>query len=126
MPLNIRFSEILTRLKCRKKHKYEYIDELEPTKLDDRILVGLWGHSAIKRLLLGGTPDEAFAEVAGDMEKYFGARKIEETHLEMARLAISCASEAVKRLNKKYKPIMVEEQMKYVLPIYMGDTRIEV
>lgn len=126
MSLSIRFSEILTRLKCRKKHKYEYIDELEPTKLDDRILVGLWGHAAIKCLLLGGSHDEARNEIAQEMEKYFGKRTIEDLHLDMANLALSCAEEAVKRLNKKYTPIMIEEQMKYVLPIYMGDKRIEV
>ena len=114
MVLSIRFSEILTRLKCRKKHKYEYIDEIEPVKLDDRILTGLWGHTGIQTLLKGGTEDDASSAIAEDIQKYVGeGQAIDQKYIEMGQLALNCAIEASKRLLKKFKPLMIEEQMVY-------------
>lgn len=115
--MKIRFSEILTYLKCRKKHKYVFVDELEPMVYNDRMLVGQWGHTGIREIVRGKTKDEALQAIVSDMLHDVGDKAKTDQYMDMAHLALSCATEASKRLLKRFKPVMVEEGMQQELTI---------
>lgn len=112
-PLRIRYSEISTFLKCRKKHSIQWVREIEPRNTNDRFLVGTWGHAALKAMFL---KQDAFEMVDKEVQDYREGKQylppIVE-HMEMARVALVAAEKAYDALILEYEPVMVEETLFY-------------
>lgn len=109
--LRIRFSEISTFLKCRKMHQIQWVRQIEPRKTDDRMLIGTWGHAALKALFLGNGPAKEVKteiDLYREGKPYLAARS---EHDEMGRVALACAEKAYKAIIKEYEPVMVEETL---------------
>lgn len=123
--ITIRFSEILSFLKCRKKHQLEFIQELEPSTLNDRMLVGTWGHLALKMLLKGQDEDSARSAISDDIVKYLGRRRLTTDQADMAELALKCAAIGAKRFLARFEPVEVEEHVLYQYKAMAGTVDVQ-
>lgn len=111
--IRIRFSEIQTFLKCRKKHEIEWVREIEPRKTDDKMVFGTWGHAAFKALFKGEDPVK---EVEKEINAYREGKQYMPPlaeHMEMGSVAMECAEKAFKGFIKQYTPVAVEETLFY-------------
>lgn len=111
--MRIRFSEIQTLLKCKKKHEIEWVREIEPRKTDDRMLIGTWGHLGLKCLFLEQDPTVAIHK---EIEAYREGKQFLaplDEHLEMGETALVCAQKAYNAISKYYEPVMVEDTLFY-------------
>jgi hypothetical protein len=115
-PLRIRFSEIQTFLKCRKKHHYQWVQELELRKQDHRLLLGTWGHEVLKIILKGGSEEEARTSLNKEVQKYVKKQTYDDIdYNEMSTTAFHTGKNAAKAFLEKYTPVSVEDTLEYQL-----------